>query len=170
MRKPHSLRTHLAAAVPELARDPDKLAIYIRNGRLQPAGATSISFEYRFTLVLTLLDWRSHSDAIMVPLMAWLRLQQPDVLDNPQLRERAIRFECEYLNSETMDLSIELDLTEAVVVRAGPEPDAPETTRRYTVTHPPEPLRPGTLAQAEHWQAWAEGVLLADWHFVAENP
>lgn len=169
MRKPHSLREHLTAATPELRRDPDKLAILIKSGRLVPAGAASISFEYRYTLAVVLLDFRSHSDAVMVPVMAWLRTQQPEILDNPELRERNVRFEAEYLNSETMDLSIELDLTEAVVVRPGPQPDAPETARRYTVTHPAEPARAGTVTQREHWQAWFDGALLAEWQFAPEQ-
>jgi hypothetical protein len=166
MRKPHSLRAHLTAATPELRTDPDKLAIFIKGGKLVPAGAASISFEYRYTLMLVALDYRSHADAIMVPLMAWLRTQQPEILDNPELRERSVRFEAEYLNNETMDLSIEIDLTEAVVVRPGAEPDATETARRYTVTHPDEPGRVGVPTERSHWQVWFHGDLIAEWDFA----
>jgi hypothetical protein len=167
MRKPHSLREHLAAATPELQLAPDKLSIFIKNGKLVAAGARSISFEYRYTLSIVVLDYASHADAIMVPLMAWLRRHQIEIYDNPDLRERSVRFEGEYLNNETMDLTIEIDLTEAVVVRPGAEPDSPETVRRYTVTHPPEPER--TLSMSEHWVIQFEDGVLAEWTFEPDQ-
>ena len=121
MRKPHSLRAHLTAASPELQREPDKLAIYVREGRLIAAGAATLSFEYRYTLTAVLLDYAGPADAIMVPLLAWLRAHQIEILENPTLRDKSVRFEVEYLNKETVDIQIEIDLTEAVVVAPGVE-------------------------------------------------
>lgn len=166
MLKPHSLRAHLTAATPELRRDPDKLAIFITHGHIVAAGAASISFEYRYTLKLVVLDYSSHADAIMVPLLAWLRTQQIEIFDNPALRERSIRFEAEYLNKETLDLSIEIDLTEPVVVASGSDPNTAEASRRYSITHVAEPPRVGTVQGAEHWEIWFHGELLAEWDFA----
>ena len=41
MLKPHSLRAHLTAATPELRNDPDKLTLFITDGRIVAAGAGS---------------------------------------------------------------------------------------------------------------------------------
>lgn len=169
MLKPHSLRAHLTAATPELRNDPDKLTLFITDGRIVAAGAGSLSFEYRYKLKLVVHDYSSHADAIMVPLLAWLRTQQIEIFENTELRERSIRFEAEYLNKETLDLSIEIDLTERVIVAPGADPSSKETTRRYNVTHAPEPPHVGTVAGAEHWEVWFEGKPLAEWDFMPQQ-
>jgi len=170
MRKPNSLRAHLSAATPELRRDPDKLAIYVREGQLISAGAETLSFEYRYTLNVVLLDYAGQADAIMLPLLAWLRVHQVEILENPALRDKAVRFEVEYQNNETVDISIEVDLSEAVVVSAGVEAAADDATQRYAVSYPAEPVRAGTLAAPERWEIRVGGELLADWVFPATEP
>ena len=170
MRKPSSLRAHLAAATPELRRDPDKLSIFVRQGKLVTAGAHSLSFEYRYTLSLVVLDYAGHADAIMVPLLAWLRREQIEIFDNPELREKSLRFEVEFINKETVDITIEIDLTEPVIVAPGTAPASPDTTQRYTVTHAAEPDRMGAITMAEHWQAWFEGEMMAEWDFAPTEP
>lgn len=170
MLKPGSLRAHLTAATPELKRDPDKVSIYVRNGHLVAAGADTLSFEYRYILTVVVLDYAGNPDAVFVPLLAWLRIQQPEIMDNTALREKAVRFEVEYLNAETVDISIEIDLTEAVIIAQGIDPTAPETTKRFTVTHPAEPARVGALAAAEHWEVWVRDEKMAEWDFPVTEP
>jgi len=163
MLKPLSLRAHLSAATPELQRDPDKLTIFITNGNIVAAAATSLSFLYRYTLKLVVLDYASHADAVFVPLLAWLQTQQVEIMENPDLREKSIRFEAEYLNNETMDLSIEIDLTERVIVKPGAVPDSKDTATRYDVTHAAEPAHVGAISPAAYSRAYLEGQLLASW-------
>ncbi|SFO51631.1 P2 phage tail completion protein R (GpR) [Variovorax sp. OK605] len=167
MLKPHSLRAHLTAATPELQRDPDKLSIFITGGRIVAAGARSLSYVYRYTLKLVVLDYSSHADAIFVPLLAWLRTQQVEIFENVDLREKSIRFEAEYLNKETIDLSIELDLTERVIVAPGTDPASVVTALRYDVTHAQEPAHVGTVQSAERVEVFFEGQQLAAWDFPA---
>ena len=170
MRKPASLRTHLTAAVPDLERDPDKLAIFVREGRLVAAGATTLSFEYRYTLTVTLLDFAGQADVIMVPLLAWLRVNQVEVLENPTLRDKSVRFEVEYLNKETVDIQSEIDLTEAVVVAPSASTASAGSPSRYDVAYPDEPARAGALQMAERWEVWSDGTLLDQWRFEATEP
>ncbi|MET3916245.1 hypothetical protein ABID97_003027 [Variovorax sp. OAS795] len=170
MRKPASLRAHLTAATPELRRDPDKISIFVREGRIVAAGAESLSFEYSYTVNVVLLDYAGDANALMVPLLAWLRINQIEIFENTALRQKSIRFDVEPLNKETADISIEVDLTEPVVVAAGADPASPETTKRYTVSSPAEPARVGALTAAEHWEVWFRGELLADWDFPATEP
>ncbi len=164
MYKAHSLRRHLAQAVPELQRDPDKLSILVRNGRVQAAGEASLSFEYAATVQIVVLDHAGAPDAIVLPLLVWLRTHQPDYFDNPALREQAFRFEAEYNNATTIDLSIELDLTERVHVQPT-DPSDPTAPGRYQVQHLGEPPHPGHLATTEHWEFWLRDQLLAEWDY-----
>lgn len=166
MLKPSSLRKFLTAATPELARDPDKLTISVPQGRLVAAGAASISFEYRYTLRLVVMDYSAHPDAIVVPLMAWLRVNQPEIMDNPALRESAVRFETDFLNNESVDFQIDIDLTERVIVqRPADTPQAPSEAR-WVVQHPDEPERIGDFPIAEHWRVeFPEGTVIAEWDY-----
>lgn len=140
MIKPNSLRDHLIAATPELQVNPDKLVILIKSGTIAAAWVDSLSFEYRYTLELLLLDYSSHPDLVIVPMLAWLQVNQSELFDNADKRDKAIRFTAEFLNKTTMDLCIELDLTERVIVAVA-DAQAPGTSQHYTVTHIGEPAR-----------------------------
>lgn len=162
MYKAHSLRAHLGATVPDLKRDPDKLSILVKDGRVVCAGEASLSFEYAFTLQIIVLDYAGHADAITLPILVWMRTHQPEYFDNPAQRDKAFRFEAEYNNAKTIDLAIELDLTERVRVSHA---DISDTLPpgRYNVSHLPEPNRPGTLDPVEHWEFWLRDQMLAEW-------
>jgi hypothetical protein len=174
MRKPQSLFDHLQAAVPAFRTAPDQLSMLVREGRVVAASGPSLSFEYVYTLQLVALDFSGHPDAIMVPLLAWLRVHQPELADNPELRAKSLRFEAQYLSRLAVDLSIEIDLTERVVVArrpAGAQPDPLTTFERWEVTHAAEPARIGVAPIAEHWQVWDQhaGELLAEWQIDPER-
>ncbi len=159
MYKPNSLRAHLSLAVPELARDPDKLSILVRNGRVISTGVPSYSFQYAYTLQIVVLDYASAADAVVLPMLVWMRKHQPEVFDNEDQRAKAIRFEVEYNNTQSVDLMIELDLTERVIVT--PQPDQP--LGQYNIRHVPEPLHPGIHELPEHWEFWVAGSKIAEW-------
>jgi len=152
--KPESLRQHLAAAIPELATHPDRMLVFIENGTLHCTGSGSLSFEYRYSLNLVLIEYGGHPDSVMIPLLAWLSRHQPELLENPQRRPE-LRFEVEVLANDRVDLSITLPLTERVGVVSHPEGG-------YTATHFPEPEREGYL-YAETWQLFLREQLLAEW-------
>ncbi|MDF3821709.1 phage tail protein [Leptospira sp. 96542] len=165
MYKLNSLRRHLKLAVPELGRDPEKLSILMRKGRVVCAGEASLSFEYAYTAQIVLVDYSGEADSIMLPLLVWLRTHQSEYFDNDGLREHGFRFDVEYNNNKTVDLEIELELTEAVVVRpqAGQEGTAPG---RYTLNHIKEPLRAGSIGGAEEWEIQdIDGTVLATWSY-----
>lgn len=157
MDKPDSLRAHLTTAMPDLATDPDRFLVFIDDGSLVATGAEGLSFEYRYTLNLVLTDFALDPDAVMVPLLIWLREQQPELIDNPANRER-IAFEADVLDNNRVDLSIKLPLTERVGVHARPGGG-------YDIEHYPEP-QPEPYLQAEHWELYLKGQLLLAW----DNP
>ncbi|NSX15622.1 phage tail protein [Cupriavidus taiwanensis] len=132
MMKPNSLREALTAAVPDLARHPEKLHVFVDEGRLVATGARSLSFEYRYTLTLIVTDFAAGSDEIMVPVLAWLRVNQPELFFSPAQREDGVKFEADILNHTTVDLALKLPLTERVTVRVN--------GAGYLVEHHPEPV------------------------------
>lgn len=160
MLKLADLRQHLAAAVPTLARDPEKFLVLASAGRITSTGTASLSFEYAYTAQLYALDYAGHADAVIVPLLAWAKRNQPELFANPDRWPQGIRFTAEYLTTDTIDLAVEIDLTERVVVgpRAGAQPGA------LQAEHLPEPPQIGAVLQAEHWTLWLKDEFLAEWH------
>ena len=142
MNKPKHLRQALNKAVPYLQANPDKLHIFIDNGSLVTTAAPSMSWEYRYVLNLVIEDFSGDQNLLMAPIIAWLQVNQSDSINNPELREKLFSFEVDILNNEACDISINLHLTERVIVNsdgsissvnAVDEPELPE--EMWTVKH-----------------------------------
>ncbi|MDB5725001.1 MAG: phage tail protein [Novosphingobium sp.] len=133
MLKPDSLRAAIETALPELKKDPDHLKIYIDKGRilhrLQPG---SFSFEYRYRLNALLINYAGHPDKLMLPLIAWLQLHQPDLFLNHDTADQAITFEVDILDAASVDIAFEMELSETV--RA-----VPREAGGYDLVHELEP-------------------------------
>ena len=119
MRKPDSLRRLLIQTVPQLAANPETLALYVDQGKVAARTGASLSFEYRYKLNLVAQDFAGDRNALIVPLLAWIAQVQPDLLDRPD--GEPFTFECELLDADTSDISITLDLTERVSVQTRAE-------------------------------------------------
>lgn len=117
MRKPDSLRQALTEAVAELAQNPEKLHCFVQEGRIFSTSATSLSFEYEYTLEIIVTDYSADPNTLIVPILAWLRRNQNEMLSNPELMRDGFSFEADILNHETVDLAIKLKLTERVGAR-----------------------------------------------------
>jgi len=116
MLKPKSLAAALAGVVPDLITDPDRFRCYVERGRLVARATPALGFEYRYQLTLFLLSYEGEADAILFPLLEWMRANQPEQFLNEDLRGDAIRFEVDLLDDKRCDISIELQLTETVTV------------------------------------------------------
>jgi hypothetical protein len=117
MKKPGTLRAAIAAAMPELEANPDRFLVFADAGTMGATNTKTLSFEYRYTLNLILLDYAGDSDQVMLALLQWASVNQPDLLDDAEKRRTAIQFEVDHLNNSTCDLSIKLPLVEEVFVR-----------------------------------------------------
>lgn len=87
MNKPQSLRHALNKAVPYVRNNPDKLHLFVDNGSLVATGASSMSWEYRYTLNVVIEDFSGDQNLLMAPVLLWLRDNQPDAINNPALRK-----------------------------------------------------------------------------------
>lgn len=142
MNKPQSLRKALNSAVQYVRDNPDRLHLFVDNGSLVATSATSVSWEYRYTLNIVVTDFAGDQNLLMAPILYWLRDNQPDALKNPAEREKLFTFEVDILGNDRCDLSLNLRLTERVIARevggvmqveAVPEPEVPEEF--WTVSH-----------------------------------
>lgn len=158
MNKPESLRAHLLATVAELKHNPDRLLIFIDNGKVRCTAAASLSFEYSFDLQVLLTDFAGHPDSVMLPLLGWLSVHQSELLENLNKSAAGIQFEADILDNSKVDLSLILPLTERVVVGK----DAEGNT---TIKHPDEPQRVAAFLDP----AWIPGARGTGSEWVVPN-
>lgn len=121
MKKPDALRAHLAAALPELARDPEALSIYITGGTLAARHGLNLGFEVRYTLHMILLNYRGEPQQLFLPLLLWLRRNQADLILNHDAGVKDIAFSVDLLDNQAVDVEITLPLSEAVDVLKQPD-------------------------------------------------
>jgi len=146
MKKPNQIRKALEESNPFFVQNPDSLQLYTDGGQVICTGGKSLSYEYRYTLNIIVTDYADDIARIIVPVLAYLRVNQPELFENPQRRENSFKFITDYNNNDTLDLSIEIQLTERVVqttnangdaiLQYEPEPtwDEPESIRVYLET------------------------------------
>ena len=149
MNKPENLRAHLLATVAELKHNPDRLLIFIDNGKVRCTAAASLSFEYSFDLQIILTDFAGHPDSVMLPVLGWLSVNQSELLENLDKGKNGFKFEAEILSKDLVDLSITLPLTEKVIV-------GQDDQGNTTVKHPNEPQRVAGYLDP-NWKPGAQG-------------
>lgn len=132
MRKADSLRRWLTACLPEDFRDhPDRLQIFVDSGSIASTKSRTLSFVYRYTAKVFIAEFAGDADRLMVPLLAWIEKEQPQLLRKQD--GEAFSFEAELLDSETSDIEFSIDLTENRLVKARPDGTG------YDIERPPEP-------------------------------
>lgn len=139
MLKPDSLRKALTDALPVLRTNPDMLRLFVDNGKIAATLAASLSFEKQYTLSVIVTDFTDDMDLLLVPIMAWLRENQPDIMTSDEGRKKGFTFYADINNDSSVDISISLLLTErtlvkqidnALHVQCMPEPPQPEPVTR----------------------------------------
>lgn len=153
MQKPNSLRKALTDAVPALRTNPDMLRIFIDNGNNTATLARSLSFEKRYTLNVVVTDFTDDIDLLFVPVMAWLRVNQPDIMTTEEGRKKGYVWYADINNDSSLDVSISLLLTERTLVK---EADGALHVESIPEPPPPEPV-------ARPVEMWSNGELVSKW-------
>lgn len=138
MDKPKSLRAELEKHLPELKDNPDKLHLYITDGRIDAHKAT-LGHTTHYTLTLLITDFIGDIEVLKTVIIHWLQTHQPDILLPGQTPPQSFAFEAELNGHSSADLLIQLKLNErttALVDDAG----------QIRISHPPEPQRDTDLA------------------------
>lgn len=153
MLKPDSVHAAILKAVPYIRQNPDCLHIFIDKGAIIATLAPSLSFEYQYTLNLVVTDYAGDMDLVIVPILHWLRTHQPDIMANPDKRQDSFTFEVDYLNNKVRDISIDIKLTERVIVK--------EQDGKLDVSHLGEPIPPEHFINS--YKIDIEGKTVAEW-------
>lgn len=156
MRKADSLRKWLTHYLPDLKTHPDRLQIYIEGGNISARRSKTLSFTYGYTLKALITDYAGDADLIMVPVLAWIEKEQPQLLQRTDAQP--FSFEAEVLDSETTDIELSIDLTEIVLVIMR------EDGSGYDVQHPSEPGFPDAFdgVDAKFLQGFANAELMVE--------
>jgi len=115
MKKPALLRAAIAAHLPHLARDPDKLAMWTDRGNCRAVQTRNRGFAWEYELTVVAEDYKHDPALIFFIVVDWLRTQQPDLLapNTP-----GFTFEVDVLDDKTFDVKIVLSLREIVTATA----------------------------------------------------
>lgn len=157
MYKPTSLRKHITDANTDLKNNPDKLLVFADEGKVIGTGTESLSFEYNYRLNLIITDYTGDEDAIMVPLLAWIQHHQPELLANPEKRANGIRFSVDFNNHESVDLSLEIELSERVIVK--------RSGTQLQINHAGEAIATPNYGEP-FWELYNGDNLLAHWRLT----
>lgn len=166
MKKPADLCAYLRRTVAQIAANPQQVKTFVENGNIvSRSGGQSLSFEYRYTLRLVVLDFSGSLDLLAIPLLAWLATHQPDLLQNKEKSARDLRFEAEPLSSDKTDIVVEIELTEAVIVTE--DRDAAGRQRLHA-HHKGETLHPAPYASGDYSLHLGDKIG-QEWH-IAQEP
>jgi hypothetical protein len=114
--KPQSLRLALNKAV-ACPGQTGQAALFVDNGSVVATGRRRCPWEYRYTLNVV-VGFQRRSGIADGSQLAWLMENQPDAIHNPELREKLFTFEVDILRNDICDISLNLQLTERVIVSA----------------------------------------------------
>ena len=147
MEKPASLRKALAAAIPELAANPDKLAMYVIDGQTR-AGKHTLGHTISYRLNINISDYTSGINRLNIAIINWLQTHQPDILGPGAADPDAYVFEVDILSGGSCDIAIVLRLSESIRALVD---DAGQIhiSHRPPVQHKNDLTWPGLPAQIE---------------------
>lgn len=117
MLKPKSLREALEKAAPVLRKNPDMLRLFVDKGTIATTLAASLSHENIYTLNVIVTDYSGDLDLLIVPINAWLRENQPDIMTTDESKRNGFTYFADLNNHNNIDVSFSLRLTERVIVK-----------------------------------------------------
>ena len=131
MEKPALLRAEIEKHLPELKNNPEKLTLFVQNGRVF-GNKHTLGHEVRYTLALMIDGYTGDTDILNAVILNWARRHQPDLLAPGHVPDNAYRLEADILDNRSCDLLIELALSERITVTA-------DTNGKVTVRHQKPP-------------------------------
>lgn len=135
MLKPKLLRQALTDSLPLLQTNPERLKMFVDGGRIVSTLAPSLSFENQYQLTLFIEDFPDDVDYLFVPILAWLREHQPDIMATEEKRRTGFIHKVDVISDVLSDIRIDLQLTERAIVK--------EIDGALHVNHALEPTWPG---------------------------
>lgn len=116
MLKANVLRDIITASSPWFLQNPHALEVFVTRGKVIATGTQGLSYLYQYELNVLALDYPGDLDSLTVPILAFVRAHQPDLLFNPDHRRDGIDFDADILNDDTIDVLFIIKASERVIV------------------------------------------------------
>ncbi|MBD7350010.1 phage tail protein [Klebsiella pneumoniae] len=115
MKKAELLRAALTAGNAWCKANPEQITVWVEKGHIQIEATGEASFMYHYTIQVLAMDFPGQIDDLMLPLLAWVWQQQPDLLLNPD-NNRKVEFDAEIVNDDVADILFKVPVWERAIV------------------------------------------------------
>ncbi|MFZ1873251.1 MAG: phage tail protein, partial [Chania sp.] len=95
--------------------NPERFTVWVEKGHIEIQATGESSFMYVYPIQIFIVDYPGHLDELMLPLLAWIWVNQPDLLLNPE-KNRKIEFDADISNDDLADLLLMVPVWERVMV------------------------------------------------------
>ncbi|KQM21951.1 phage tail protein [Novosphingobium sp. Leaf2] len=116
MRKIDTLKVAILTALPELAKDPDRLRLWIERGSARSTQTAGRGLTMAFQLNVLVVEMASDIAVLFLAVFEWARANQPDLM---MPAKDAINFDADILDNATADVLIQLQLDQAISATPG---------------------------------------------------
>lgn len=150
MKKLESLRIHLLSIPTELKIEPEDLLVFADNGKIiSSSDGTNQHYDYEYKANIIITNYSGNFDQLTFWVLSWLKDKQPNHEPDP------INFEADIINTDSVDLSITLNLAETIKTE--------QTEDGLVLHHVDDPDTSPVLLPAPDWTLSSNGDPLADW-------
>jgi hypothetical protein len=115
VKKAELLRAALIAGNTWCKANPEQITVWVEKGHIQIEATGEASFMYHYTIQVLAMDFPGQIDDLMLPLLAWVWQQQPDLLLNPD-NNRKVEFDADIVNDDVADILFKVPVWERVMV------------------------------------------------------
>lgn len=115
MKKAELMRDALTRNNTWCKANPELFIIWVEKGHIQIEATGEASFMYHYTIQVLAVDFPGQIDDLMLPLLAWVWQQQPDLLLNPD-NNRKVEFDADIVNDDVADILFKVPAWERVIV------------------------------------------------------
>lgn len=116
MQKLDTLRAAITAALPELAKGPENLRIWIERGSGQSRGTATEAFGFAFQANVLIVEMSSDIAVLALAVFRWARVNQPELLAPGR---EGFSFDADILDNRCADVLLQIQLTQNVTVTPG---------------------------------------------------
>ncbi|MDX7608537.1 phage tail protein [Klebsiella quasipneumoniae] len=115
MKKAELMRDALTRNNTWCKANPELFIVWVEKGHIQIEATGEASFMYHYTIQVLAVDFPGQIDDLMLPLLAWVWEQQPDLLLNPD-NNRKVEFDADIVNDDAADILFKVPAWERVIV------------------------------------------------------
>lgn len=115
MKKAELLRAALIASNQWCKANPEQFTVWVEKGHIEIQATGESSFMYLYPIQVLAMDFPGQLDDLMLPLLAWVWENQPDLLLNPDSNKK-IEFDADIVSDTIADILLKVPVWERVIV------------------------------------------------------